>query len=97
MKSDRNNVTETLMWSAIDVRSCQTTAQTSVIWVDTGELPTHNRMLLPLPPLGGLSEISSLLLVDTRHRRSREADRSTDSEGESASSTKMEMGTERLR
>lgn len=27
--------TETSMWSATDVRSCQTVAQTSMIWVDS--------------------------------------------------------------
>lgn len=41
--------------------------------------------------------MSFVLRADTCHLRSREADRSIESEGESMSSTKMEIGTERLR
>lgn len=47
--------------------------------------------------LGGLSEISSTLKVDWGRLRSREQDRSIESEYESVSSTRMETGTDRLR
>lgn len=32
-----HNLTETSMWFATDVRSCQTMAETSIIWVDSDE------------------------------------------------------------
>lgn len=64
-----------------------------MMWVDSEEPQTYDRTLLR----GGLSEISSVLPVDTCRLRSKEADRSIESEGESVSSTKMEIGTERLR
>lgn len=55
---------------------------------------THGRKL---HMLGGLSEISSTLKVDWGRLRSREQDRSIESEYESVSSTRMETGTDRLR
>ncbi len=47
--------------------------------------------------LGGLSEIASALRADCGLLKSREQDRSIESEYESVSSTSMEIGTDRLR
>lgn len=55
---------------------------------------THDRKL-PVP--GGLSAISSILRGDWCRLKSREQDRSTESEYESVSSTRMETGTDKLR
>lgn len=55
---------------------------------------TYNRKLLAL---GGLSEISSALRADWGLLRSREQDRSMEPVYESVSSTRMEIGTDRLR
>lgn len=55
---------------------------------------TYDRKLLVM---GVLSEFSSALRVDWGLLRSREPDRSTEPEYKSVSSTRMEMGTDRLR
>lgn len=55
---------------------------------------TYGRKLLVL---GGLPEISSALRLDCCLLRSREQDRSIEPEYESVSSTRMEIGTDRLR
>ena len=47
--------------------------------------------------LGGLSEMSSAMRVDWGLLRSREQDRSIESEYESVSSTRTEIGTDKLR
>lgn len=57
------------------------------------QIHTHTRKLL----VGGLSHISSALWMACGLLRSSEQERSMESEYESVSSTKMEMGTERLR
>lgn len=71
-------------------------AKAEMIWLSSSVdylFLTHSRKLA----LGGLSEISSALRVDWGLLRSREQERSIESEYESVSSTKMETGTDRLR
>lgn len=86
------------MWFATDVRFCETTADAAICkaFINCREekSPTHGRKLLVLV---GLSDISFALRVDWGLLRSNEQDRSTEPEYESVSSTRMEMGTERLR
>lgn len=89
-------LTETSVWFATDVRSCRTMAEAEMIWLSSSVdylFLTHSRKLV----LGGLSEISSALRVDWGLLRSSEQERSIESENESVSSTKMEIGTDRLR
>lgn len=87
------------MWFATDVRFCENTADAAIVRLlssveEKKKNQTHDRKLLVL---GGLSEISSALRVDWGLLRSNEQDRSTEPQYESVSSTRMEMGTDRLR
>lgn len=78
-----------------DDRSCLVDNHTSFCFFLSSQLndePTHGRKLLLL---GGLSETSCSLRADCCLLRSSEQERSV--EYESVSSTRMEMGTDRLR